>query len=71
MANVGTVNTPELALLGLHSQFGRAKMSVLMIENPTGSFIGTFESPATQSSYNRWKLLLFFGWRTTNLPTPF
>jgi hypothetical protein len=71
VANVGTVNTPELALLGLHSQFGRAKVSVLMIDNPSGSYIGTFESPVNQASYNRWKLLLFFGWRTTNLPTPF
>lgn len=70
-ANLGTVNTPELALLGLHSQFGRAKISVLMVENPTGSYRGTFESPVTQSSYHRWKLLLFFGWRTTTLPKPF
>jgi hypothetical protein len=70
-ANLGTVNTPELALLGLHSQFGRAKISVLIIEHPTGSYVGTFESPVTQSSYNRWKLLLFFGWRTTDLPKPF
>jgi len=70
-ANVGTVSTPELALLGLHSQFGRAKISILMIENPSGSYIGNFESPVTQSSYNRWKLLVFFGWRTTNLPKPF
>lgn len=71
MPNVGTVNTPELALLGLHSQFGRAKVSVLMLENPAGSYVGAFESPVNQSSYNRWKLLFFFGWRTTNLPIPF
>ena len=71
VANVGTVSTPELALLGLHSQFGRAKISVLIVENSKGTYVGYYESPVNQSFYNRWKLLLFFGWRSTNLPTPF
>jgi hypothetical protein len=71
LANMGTVNTPELALLGLHAQYGREKVSIVIIDRLSKKLVGSFESAITESNYKRWKLLLFLGWRTTSLPKPF
>jgi hypothetical protein len=71
VSGVGTVNTPEIALMGMYKQFGRAKMQMLIVDRATGQKVGLYQSNVTESYYTRWKLLLFLGWRTTNLSAPF
>ena len=65
------INTPEISLLSLKKQFGRAKVSVQIIDRPDGAVISNFESGVAEKKYHRWSFLILFGWRVTDLPEPF
>jgi hypothetical protein len=69
--SVGTMSTPELPLFGGYTQFGRAKVSLLLVNKDKGELLAQAESDISESVYKRWKFLLFFGWRTTTLAEPF
>jgi hypothetical protein len=68
---VGTVETPEMALFGNSTQYGRAKFSLYGVDRKTGKLIFNQETEPSQKHYSRWSALLIFGWRTTNLDPPF
>jgi hypothetical protein len=69
--SVGTMSTPELSLFGVYSQFGRSKISLSIVNQSNGELLAQGDSAVSESAYNRWKLLFFFGWRTTTLDSPF
>jgi hypothetical protein len=65
------LKTPEIALLGVDQQYGRSKVSLVLTESASGRRIAEGDSPVSQRIYDRWTVLIFFGWRDTDLPTPF
>ncbi len=66
-----TISTPEIALWKKETQKGRTKFSAWAIDKSDGSLAFSAETPASVRYYTRWKFLLFFGFKTTNLGKPF
>lgn len=66
-----TVATPELPLFSKSTQYGRVRFSAFAIDAKTGELLHQQRSKPTQKFYARWTLLFMFGWRTSNLGTPF
>ena len=66
-----TVNTPELAIFSKRSQWGRSQVSLYGKTAEAGEFVFARKGLASQRYYTRWTFLIFFGFRTTNLGTPF
>ena len=68
---VGTLQTPELALFAIKRQRGRDRMGVEVEERKTGVLAKQTDMIATQTRYDRYTILIFFGFHTTNLSKPF
>lgn len=68
---VGTVETPELAIFGNITQYGRVKFSVTGVERESGALSFSESTAASEKRYSRWVFLFFISWRTTNLDAPF
>lgn len=67
----GNFETPEIVLFGRNTQRGRSSVQVYAVENATGEIAFSADSKFDNRHYSRWRLLLFFGFRTTNLGKPF
>ena len=68
---VGTLQTPELALFAIKRQRGRDRMGVEVEERKTGVLAKQTDMIATQTRYDRYTILIFFGFHTTDLGKPF
>ncbi len=68
---VGTLETPELAIIGIERQRGRDRMGVEIEERKTGVLAKQTDLVSSQSRYDRWTILIFFGFKTTDLGKPF
>jgi hypothetical protein len=66
----GTLSTPELALFKRENQRARNQVSFYGVDKD-GNFIFADKAQGKQTYYTSWKLLIFFGFRTTNLEKPF
>ena len=67
----GTLGTPELALWKTVTQLGRNRMMVYAKDRETGELEFASGMVGSQRFYKRWTILLFFGFRTTDLGKPF
>lgn len=65
------LKTPEVALLGVDQQYGRSKVSLVLTDTESGTQVDQGDSPVSERVYDRWTVLIFFGWRNTDLPSPF
>ncbi len=68
---VGTIDLPELAIFRTDTQFGRSRIGVFGRDADTGTLLFDAGPVASQSRYKRWRVLVFFSFRTTDLPHPF
>jgi hypothetical protein len=66
----GTLNTPELAIFKRDSQRARNQLSLYAVDKD-GNLVFADKAKGKQTFYTTWKLLIFFGFRTTNLERPF
>jgi hypothetical protein len=67
----GNLQTPEIALFGNATQYGRTKISITGADSKTGALVFSESSTPAEVHYSRWSLLLLFSWRTTDLEKPF
>jgi len=68
---VGTLETPELALFKLERQRGRDRSAIVLEDRETGALAQETGAKSAQVHYDRWVILIFIGFRTTNLGRPF
>lgn len=68
---VGTIQTPELAFFKLDRQRGRDRTSVDVEDRKTGALVLSAGPASAQCRYDRWVILILFGFRTTDLGYPF
>ena len=62
---------PEIALIKRHGQYGRVRVSLSAVEKSSGRMFLQSSSKSRETYYTRWTVLIFFGWRATNLEDPF
>lgn len=67
----GNLQTPEIALFGNATQFGRSKFSITGVDAKSGNLVFSETTTAAEKHYSRWSLLLLISWRTTDLEKPF
>ncbi len=68
---IGGMKTPELALFKLARQQGRSRLAFHCEKRETGEFVYSTPLHYAQRYYTRYTILIFFGFRTTNLSEPF
>ncbi len=66
----GTLSTPELALFKRENQRARNQVSLYAVDKD-GNLIFADKAQGKPTYYTSWRLLIFFGFRTTNLERPF
>lgn len=71
LPGVGTVNTPEISLFSINSQYGRSKFALNLIDAKEGKLIEHIAPKHSESYYKRVNLLFIFDFRLTNLGDPF
>lgn len=65
------VELPELALYGVSTQTGRSRVSAYAIERESGSLLFSTEGSPERRTYQRWTVLFFLRFRSTNLKQSF
>jgi hypothetical protein len=67
---VGVIETPEIAIFKLDRQRGRNRMGVHIEESETGKLALATNQVSAQSRYDRWVILILFGWTNSDLDVP-
>lgn len=62
---------PEIALIKRQGRYGRVKVSLNAVEKASGKVVLQASSKSRETYYSKWTVLIFFGWRATNLENPF
>jgi len=65
------ISLPEIALFKKGTQIGRNEIAVYALEREDGSLVFRIEPEPHKRFYTRWKLLIFFNFRSTDLGEPF
>lgn len=68
---VGTIQTPELALFKLDRQRGRDRTAIAVEDRTSGTLVADTGQLSSQCRYDRWVILVIFGWTSSNLGEPF
>ncbi len=67
----GSLKTPELALFKINRQWGRNRMAVHSEKATSGTLVLDTPVFGNETYYTRYTILIFFGFRLTNLGKPF
>ena len=68
---VGLVEVTEVALLRVDHQMGRSRIGIFAHDAETGALVFDTGTHPYQTHFKRWRVLIAFRFRTTNLERPF
>ena len=68
--NVGSIKTPEIALLGRQKQMGLTRLGIYAMDKEDGSMAHDFGTESAQNYYSRWTVLFFISFSVTDLDEP-
>lgn len=67
----GSINLPEIVLLGMKKQRGMSRMGMYAVTKSDGSLVHDFGTAADRTHYVRWRFLFIFSFRHTDLQEPY